>query len=306
VRRDVGAVAGGVPGLGLPEPSLQVRAVQGVKEARNQVDMQLDMLSVRHMDTGQYQAMVIQDANDRRKVKGFLHIAQGYSTHHHGGDFTEVGLFQMDMLVKALKEYTGIEADYLGAIPLDDLRLLEVPWLMISDVSVRDVGDAELETLGRYLTGGGFVMMQLSADSGSEETLKRKTGVFDILRRAMKVHNLNEGTDWRFVVLQSDHPLYHSFFDFDTSVRYNQMSIHSSHTPLPFDLGMEIGNRLAVFLHAGPNTGRETYGAGSLGELSTHEVKADPTRALQFAVNTIVFALTQEGSVTQQLMIGVR
>lgn len=306
VRRDMGAVAGGVPGLGLPEPSLQVMAVSGVKEARNQVDMQLDMLSVRHMDTGQYHAMVVQDPNDRRKVKGFLHIAQAFSTHHTGADSKDISLFQFDMLVKTLKEYTGIEADYLGAMPLDDPRILDIPWLMVTDMSTRDIGDAELENLGKYLAGGGFVIMQISSDSGSNQTLKRKTGVFDILRRAMKTQELNEGADWRYVVLEPEHPVYHSFFDFDTSVRYNQMSQHSSHNPLPFDMGMEIGDRLAVFLHAGKAIRKDTMGTGSIGEASTHEVRADGTRALQFALNTVVFALTQEGSVTQQLMTGVR
>ena len=68
----------------------------------------------------------------------------------------------------------------------------------------------------------------------------------------------------------------------------------------------QIGARLAVFLTGGGSIGKETFGVGSIGELSTHEVRADPTRALQFALNTVVFALTQEGSVTQQLMTGVR
>lgn len=81
------------------------------------------------------------------------------------------------------------------------------------------------------------------------------------------------------------------------------MSQHSSYNPLPKDLGLQVGDRLAVFLNGGPDM--ETA-AGSLGEQSTHQVKADATRALQFALNTVVFALTQEGSVTQQLMAGVR
>ena len=32
----------------------------------------------------------------------------------------------------------------------------------------------------------------------------------------------------------------------------------------------------------------------------------DGTRHLQFTVNTVVFALTQEGGVTQQLMAGIK
>ena len=36
------------------------------------------------------------------------------------------------------------------------------------------------------------------------------------------------------------------------------------------------------------------------------ELRVDGTRHLQFTVNTVVFALTQEGGVTQQLMSGTR
>lgn len=160
-----------------------------------------------------------------------------------------------------------------------------------------------MANLGRYLVGGGFAVGVLPNDSGSNAVLQRETGIFDILRQALKSQGLNEGGDWRFVVLKSDHPLYHSFFDFDTSVRENQMSQHSSQNPQPDDLGLEVGKRLAVFLTAG----REMAGStASLGESADHLIQADATRALQFTVNTVVFALTQEGSITQQLMAGTR
>jgi len=35
-------------------------------------------------------------------------------------------------------------------------------------------------------------------------------------------------------------------------------------------------------------------------------ITVDGTRHLQFTVNTVVFALTQEGGVTQQLMAGIK
>jgi hypothetical protein len=312
LRGGGGGDAGVVTSVGFPEPSLQLVAVQGRKEAQHQVDMRLDMLSVKHMDTGQYQAMVVQDPNNRRKVKGFLHIAEAYSSRRTVSDDYDVVFSKLDPLLKALKEYTGIEADYMGAIPFDDPRLLEVPWLLLkvgqygfaeSAPSSLDITVAEMTNLGKYLAGGGFALGVLPGDSGSSAVLQRKTGIFDVLRRALKTQGMNEGADWRFVVLHSDHPIYHSFFDFDTSVRHNQMSQHSTSNPLPNDMGLEIGNRLAVFLTAGRNIEVST---ASLGEQEGHWVKADATRALQFTVNTIVFALTQEGSVTQQLMIGTK
>ena len=82
------------------------------------------------------------------------------------------------------------------------------------------------------------------------------------------------------------------------------MDVHSSNNPLTKDMGLVVGDRLAVFLFSVRQiTSKE---GGILGGQSTHYTQGDATRSLQFSVNTVVFALTQEGSVTQQLMSGVR
>ena len=70
--------ATGTGGMAMSLPQLSSVEVRGVKESSQQVDMRLDMLSVKDMDTGQYQAMVIQDPDDRRKVTGY--IQQGRET----------------------------------------------------------------------------------------------------------------------------------------------------------------------------------------------------------------------------------
>jgi hypothetical protein len=276
-------------------------AVKGVKETSQQVDMRLDLLSVEDMDTGQYHAMVIQDPDDRRKVQGFIHLAQAFtrsrSANLNAGYGQNIQMqstrFQdLDFLIKALNEYTGIDADYLGPIPLNDPRLLQVPWLLLPSWfgEAHSLSDKETENLGKYLANGGFAL----TTSGNSE--KMKGGKFDTLRRALISQGLNEGADWRFIWLKPTHPLYHSFFDFDMAVRDNVNRIELG------DMGLVIGDRLAVFL----TTARRIMTDAATAGLEQASISVDGTRHLQFTVNTIVFSLTQEGGVTQQLMARIK
>ena len=285
------AASGGGLVIGLPTPSnVQIR---GVKETSRQVDMRLDMLSVQDMDTGQYQAMVIQDPDDRRKITGYIHLAQVFTRSRPataGANFntdqrSQTTVYQsLDYLIKAMQEYTGIEADYLGPIPLDDPRLRGVPWLLLPSWFGQDHAhsDQELENLGRYLVEGGFVITTTRVHA---------------LRRAMRTQNLNEGADWRIDYLEPSHPIYHSFFDFDMSVRDNSARVEYG------DRGLFVGDRLVAFI---PES-RRIATANATPALRENNVSVvDGTRHLQFTVNTVVFALTQEGGVTQQLMAGLR
>ena len=299
------AQAGEGVGAALVVPELSMVEVKGVKETSEQVDMNLDMLSIRDMDTGQYTAMVIQDPDDRRKISGYIYLAQAFTrsrsipnveAHESGGAATltvQLTEYQsLDFLIKALDEYTGIEASYMGPIPLDDPRLMQVPWLLLPGWmgEAHSSNEGELENLGKYLASGGFAIISAGANE------KMKGVLFDKFRQALKSQGLNEGADWRFVYLKPNHPLYHSFFDFDMAVRDNQkIRAHVG------DMGLMIGERLAVFLSGGKIvTQSAKVGTGNF------QVAVDGRRHLQFTVNTIVFALTQEGGVTQQLMARIR
>lgn len=285
----------GILTLSLPELS-KVR-VEGIKEIVEHVDLSLDMLDIEDMDTGQYQAMVIQDPNDRRTISGFLHLAQALTrsrplylsdSGQAAVGFQQTNYRNLDYLIKALHEYTGVKADYLEPIHLDDPRLMQVPWLLLPDdfFWVHGLTEREIEHFGRYLVAGGFTVVR------AWYAEKMKTPLFDKFRRALKSQRLNEGADWRFVYLKPDHPIYHSFFDFDMAVRDNQKL-----TAQVGDMGLEIGERLvALFQGARIVTGTARVGTGNA------QIAVDGRRHLQFTVNTVVFALTQEGGVTQQLM----
>lgn len=291
--RDVGMT--GEWGLALPV--LSAVEVRGIKETRQQVDMKLDMLSVENMDTGEYQAMVIQDPTDRKKIKGYLHLAQVFTRsriarieNDYGQDLNQQATVytSLDYLIKALDTYTGIKADYIGPVAMDAPELLKVPWAFLPSWvgEAHALNDKELLNLGEYLVRGGFIVTK----AGKE-----------VFEEALKRQGLNEGAHWRLVYLKPSHPIYHAFFDFDMSVREN--TFYTSVGFMAGDRGLEVGDRLAVFMPSA-RMGIVTDTA-ALG-IATMDVAHDATRSLQFAVNTIVFALTQEGSMTQQLMAGVR
>ena len=69
------------------------------------------------------------------------------------------------------------------------------------------------------------------------------------------------------------------------------------------DMGLVIGERLAVFLSAARRISTQN---ATPAQRENYVEVVDGTRHLQFTVNTVVFALTQEGGVTQQLMDGLR
>ena len=156
--------------------------------------------------------------------------------------------------------------------------------------------DREIENFGRYLASGGFALT-IAGNRFQTNTEKMAGTKFDLMRRALKSQGLNEGADWRFIWLKPSHPLYHSYFDFDMAVRDN-----STRQELG-DLGLVVGERLAAFISTAKKIATE-HGTAAFDDQQGTTV--DGTRHLQFTVNTIVFALTQEGGVTQQLMAGVK
>lgn len=68
------------------------------------------------------------------------------------------------------------------------------------------------------------------------------------------------------------------------------------------DMGLLIGDRLAVFITGAREVVTQSAKVGS----GNFQVAVDGRRHLQFTINTIVFALTQEGGVTQQLIARVK
>tara|TARA_A100001037_G_scaffold175258_1_gene157122 strand:- start:750 stop:1931 length:1182 start_codon:yes stop_codon:yes gene_type:complete len=253
-------------------PTLAAVDISGTRQPDNKIDMALEMLDVNSMDTGRYRAMLVQEAGDPQAIKGFINFARVVSASALASGTTSGSTEGLRFLVNGLNEYTGINADFIGSITYDDERLLEIPIILPSG----SPNESELEQMTRYLTSGGFIF----------------GGIGFVHEGLEKYAGLVEGRDFWSERLPDDHPVFSSYFDFKggapTSTRGT--SSNKNQNAWQYTTGHYIKGRLV-----GINF--------SLGLDFTGSVNGqDKLRQMQMAINVIVYALTQEGSMTQRLM----
>ena len=260
------------------EPKLAAASVTSTRASEHKIDMALEMLDVNSMDTGRYRAMVIQDASDKQAIKGFVKMAQVMSSRALAGGTTGYGTVTLridtiDRLRDVLNEYTGLKAEFLGMITFDDPRLMEVPVILPQGTP----NEAEMDHLAQYLLSGGFVLGGVY-----EEALEKYGGLI-------------RGKDFWSERLPETHPIYSAFFDLKGGMPYgNSPSMGQGKS------GVKTWNYLRGYFVKGRLAGI-TPGDGGWGWQNDTR-GGDSTRQLQLAVNIIIYALTQEGSITQRLM----
>ncbi len=290
------------PGIGLAETCVS-------KEPEKKVDISLEMLDIDALDTGDYHAMVIQDPYDKKKISGFFHLAVAYSrsaTIEEDNYFPD--LQALPNLVRTINKYTDIRADITDAFSLDSSELFKTPFIFMTTHGNFNLTKSEALNLGRYLISGGFVF--------ADDCLPRIGSSGDLaLRRMFKDALAAVGheyeTDWVFEKLPKDHPVYHCFFDFSAPPVGNDYhaSGKQSHAtggggpeavggPYPFLHGVTIDGRLVGIMS------NKDIGC-AWNDWPRENPPRDNRRQLQFGVNLVIFALTQEGSITHQVMDSV-
>ena len=260
------------------EPKLTAAAVTSTRTSEHKIDMGLEMLDVNNMDTGRYRAIIVQDATDKQAIKGFVKLAQVMSARALAGGTSGFGTVTLrvrtiDRLRDVINEYTGLKAEFLGFITFDDPRLMEVPIILPQGAP----NEAEMANLAQYLMSGGFSFSGING-----EALEKYGGLIN-------------GKDFWSERLPEDHPVYTSFFDlsggmpfgYSPSLGQGKLGVR----PWNYLRGYYIKGRLASVTPGDGGWGWENDGRGG-----------DSTRQLQLAVNIIIYALTQEGSITQRLM----
>ena len=273
------------------EPVAVAKAIEGAEEDQSKVDMSLEMMDVEALDTGKYRAMVIQDPGDKRSVRGFLHLAVVYWPRRFHSSFQ--GYIQQ--VVYAVNKYTAIKTDLSGYYTFDSSEMLKMPWVFVPTNFVGfSLTRSEASNLGRYLTRGGFLFMEAmqahawERPAGGLEYRYELVSGQGMLKDAFATTGYRYGKEWTFEKLLGDHPMYHCYFDFGG--------------PLPsfwpdrvladeFMYGITIDGRLLAVFETGDYERFINDAEGKEG-----------TRYRQFLVNVIVYALTQEGSLTQRLM----
>lgn len=251
-------------------------------------------------------AMVVHDPDDRRGTHGYFHVAEVYSARmlepnirrlmEDGSGSLLQNPHALQNLVSALNEYTDIDAEVSSRHPFSARELMEVPWIFVNQLTTTLTG-MELTNLGRYLASGGFVLADAGAAVGSREDV--------FIRHSIREALASAGRQTRFRRLPATHPIYHSYFDFEGPPRAilggpgaGTGATGTGRNNVDYIVGVEVGGRLAVAITY-QNLGSAWDNVLLRNELSG---SADNSRHLQFGINTIVFALTQKGSITQKAM----
>ena len=250
------------------EPVLVSQAVLGVRQAANKIDMGLEMLDITSMDTGRYKAMVVQDPGNPQAIKGFVKIGRISTELQHQGQHGEYhqGLDNEGMyqFIRALKRYTGLKVELVDHMSLADERLLGVPIIIPKGAGIRT--EQEMEQLARYVIEGGFIFGGVPTEA------------------LVKHGGLIEGRDFYHERIPADHAIYSSFFTLQAG---GPAGAYQDRSDLS---GLWIGERLATI-----SITQLRYWDG--GTWVTQD-----ERISQLWVNVVIYALTQEGSITQRLM----
>lgn len=246
------------------EPTLAAVDVATSRVADTRIDMALEMLDVNSMDTGRYRAMVVQDPNDRQAVKGFVKFAHVIAS--SAIELGSVGYATLNL--QTIDMLVDALNEFTG------IKAQFVGSITYDDERLMDMpiiipqgapNESEMEHLARYVLAGGFIFGGVST-----EYLEKYGGLVN-------------GQDFWTQRLPETHPVFSAFFDVKGAT-------------------------------LGPNTQSKNYrdgwqGLGVTGYFVLGRLAGiagvpinTQTATLQMDINIIIYALTQEGSMTQRLM----
>ena len=159
--------------------------------------------------------------------------------------------------------------------------------------------------MGRYLSMGGFQFLE---NAWGVPKLAQEFTTRKIAQDIMASVGLMEDRDWVYERLPKDHPVYHCYYDFDTPPQGEDTLCYYAgkeqgipRAPMCGYLeGVTIDGRLWILFS------QKGYALAWSDWQPYGNYPRDPNRILQFGVNTVIFALTQEGSITNQVMDTVR
>ncbi len=284
------------------EPSFSSGAITSSRLPEERIDMSMEMLDIDALDVGRYHAVVIQDPRDKKKIKGFFHVALVYSENFNMRTFHDQdirGQWAIRRLVDAMNKYTDIKTDIIGTYTFDSPEILKIPWILVRAITSFRLTESETENMGRYLVSGGFIFADIIPYYGG---MPADTSFRLMFREALATQGLKYGRDWVFEVLPNSHPLFHCYFDFDNGPPKNSKFGAVGGIGVDPLEGITIDGRLLAILSRMFFT--NCWGDWGQGGYHPTELYGylDPTPHFKFGINLIVFALTQEGSITYQAM----
>ena len=319
-------------------PQMRAGALEGTRQGADEIDMSLELLDVEAMDTGRHRAMVVVDPNDRRKLKGFLYMSGIYSPSIERAEYNEqaentrvrsyhqmprqmVERRMLQGLADKMMTSTQVHVEVRDAVRLDDPQLLQVPFVLMTVNTPFDFTDSEAANLGVYLTGGGFLFVDivrlLWASSNFSNAELDIPAVRSLIRASFQAVGYQEWKDWQFRRLEMTHPLYHCFYDInslplgvrDIDFLFSSGRVDRPRTPDYLE-GIIVGNQLVGGYSM---RGYADFWAGVIKQEQDRALRANQVGSPFFAsaeeplvynlgVNLVVYALTREGSLARQLV----
>ena len=318
------------PALGVPDfparhigPQLQAGRLEGERQGADEIDLALELMDVQVLDTGRHRGLVIVDPTDRRKLKGFLYLSNVHSPSIERAEReTSRRLYQdrqvgekriLQGLADRMVTSTQVHVEVLDAVALDDPQLLKVPFVLLTAGGPFEFTQAEAANLGAYLTSGGFLFAEIvsSLRPDYSDTELDIPAVRSLIRASFLAVGHQEWKDWQFRRLEMTHPLYHCFYDVESLPRgmRDMHYLKGESPPLTPDYleGIVVGERLAgVYSMRGyadfwSGSGRQEWEA--LDVVNSPFVASGEEQLVgNLGVNLVVYALTREGSLAQQLV----
>jgi len=248
-----------------------------------------ELLNVGDLDIGRFQAVIIQDPENKQAIKGFFNMTViDYDLANKSTDRFPTAV---EELMRYMRDHTNIKARIAGTtVELSDPSIMDAPYLYMTGGAsvVMQISDTEKSNLGDYLRAGGFLYAEDIRQSDATDGLTNKSaGVegspydrqFKALVKDPKVLG-SDGDKWQKI--PKTHSLYYSFYDFPDGP-----PMGGAQGGNVFDLEMlELRGRVAVVFS---DLNISWYWGDPLSDAKE--------RGLQFGVNLIVFALTQPGGI---------
>ena len=258
-----------------------------LRKPSNVISLKEELISVDDLDTGRYKAMVIQDPTDKQNIRGFIYIGTLWGT------LLEPAYKRATIhLADAINQFTLIEAKVDEHLYIDSRKLFNVPFVYLSMSEKFELTEVESKNFGEYLRNGGFAVL----DNG---TPQKDFSPGEMSLRWMIIQSL--GSDAKFLPIPNDHPLYHSFFDFDDGPPLGAELYEDSYVYLGrYYTGQ---NQKAVYFLEGVWLDERLvaiYSDKGYCRLWADDQENEPQ--LKMGVNMVIFALIQEGGIARQLM----
>ena len=316
-------------------PQLRAGALKGTRQGADEIDLALELMDVKALDTGQHRAMVVVDPKDRRKLKGYLYMSGIYSPAIERADSEQAEYRQtrwwnemtqmphrlmerrrLQGLADEMTAQTQVHVEVRDAVRLDDPQLLQVPFVLMTVNTPFEFTDSEVAQLGAYLTSGGFLFVDIGRflqDNYSDAELDIPM-VRSLIRASFQAVGYQEWKDWQFKRLEITHPIYHCFYDINSLPRgmRDMHSLIGESPPLTPDYleGIVVGGQLVgVYSMRGyadfwAGIARQELDFVSERNIvnSAFHTTAEEPLVYNLGVNLVVYALTREGSLARQLV----